>query len=59
MAKRNQLKILKQGVKTWNQWRKENPDVKINLIKADLREADLKKAHLRKVVLLDADLKNS
>ena len=36
MANQQHLDILKQGVETWNQWRKENPD-----INPDLREADL------------------
>lgn len=31
MANKEQLEILKKGVKTWNKWREENPDVKIDL----------------------------
>ena len=36
MANEEQLAILKQGVDIWNQWRKNNPDVKIDLQNADL-----------------------
>lgn len=31
MADPKHVEILKQGVKAWNQWRKDNPDVKPNL----------------------------
>ena len=36
MADENHLKIIKQGVAAWNEWRKANPE-----IKPDLRGADL------------------
>lgn len=41
MSNREHLKLLKQGVGTWNQWRNDNPDVKPNLKNADLKEASL------------------
>ena len=55
------LAILKQGVSVWNKWRKETPDVKPELSKAnlsgfELREANLSKANLRGANLLGADL---
>ena len=31
MANEEQLSILKQGVEVWNKWRKENPNVRIDL----------------------------
>ena len=31
MANQQQLDILKQGVEAWNEWRKKNPDVTIDL----------------------------
>jgi hypothetical protein len=31
-----QLEVLKQGVEVWNEWRKENPEVVIDLSDADL-----------------------
>ena len=71
MANEEQLKILKQGVDAWNQWRGRNPDIqpdltganlsKANLIEADLRkadlsEADLSEAELKRAKLIEADL---
>jgi hypothetical protein len=47
MADKKQLKILKQGVEVWNRWRKENPDVRIDLSGAKLVRADLKNIILR------------
>ncbi len=37
MANRRHLKILEQGVDTWNKWREENADVKPNLRGANLK----------------------
>ncbi len=31
MANEKHLKILKQGVEAWNQWRRKTPDVRTNL----------------------------
>jgi hypothetical protein len=41
MANPEHLKILKQGVKAWNGWRVENPEVYADLEGADLHGADL------------------
>lgn len=41
MANEEHHKILKQGVEFWNNWRKENPQIRPNLVGADLRGADL------------------
>ena len=38
MADSKQVRKLMEGVATWNQWRSENPDVPIDLRKADLRD---------------------
>ena len=50
MANEEHLKILKQGVEQWNQWRLENairPDLSdANLSNADLSDADLSNANL-------------
>jgi uncharacterized protein YjbI with pentapeptide repeats len=71
--KRNEehLKLLKQGVEVWKQWREENPDIRpglrgahlrgaalrgANLAGADLNEADLNGAHLHEADLRGADL---
>ena len=61
MANDEQLAILKQGVDVWNAWRKENPDVEIDLsgaylIRVDLNEADLFRADLRRAYLSGANL---
>ena len=36
MANPEHLAKLKQGVDAWNQWRKENPDTKVDLSGADV-----------------------
>ncbi len=46
MADEKQLSILKQGVETWNRWRKENEEAWVNLREADLKQADLSGANL-------------
>ena len=51
MANEEHLKILKQGVEAWNEWREKNPQItpdlsKANLYKADLYNADLYEADL-------------
>ena len=56
MANQEQLAILKQGVDVWNKWREENPDVEIDLRKADLREMKLLRANLREANLSRANL---
>jgi len=71
MANEEHLKILKQGVKAWNQWRKKNPDIqpdlrRINLLwkklpgvdfsGADLFEADFRLADLSSASFKDAKL---
>jgi uncharacterized protein YjbI with pentapeptide repeats len=51
MANKEQLEILKQGVKGWNAWREEYHDVKIDLFKANLRGANLVKIRLNNATL--------
>ena len=36
MANPEHLKILKQGVKVWNKWCEENPDIEPDLRRAEL-----------------------
>ena len=52
MADQEQLDILKQGAWTWNEWRKEHPDI----IRFDLRNADLRNAGLSDTNLSGANL---
>jgi hypothetical protein len=59
MANLLHLLRLKRGVKFWNRWRKENPDVRPNLRKADLSGADLRGADLREANLRQANLRQA
>ena len=56
MANEKHLAILKLGVKSWNKWREENPDIQPNLIGAELGQIDLSKANLNRAVLTNANL---
>ncbi len=61
MADQEQIKILKRGATAWNCWRKENPDVMIDLDEADLAKlnlsgVDLSKAFLQKADFYETDL---
>ena len=66
MANQQHLDMLKQGVETWNQWRKESADVQpdptfidfseVDLSDAILSDADLRAAVLRATVLNGTDL---
>jgi uncharacterized protein YjbI with pentapeptide repeats len=63
MACQNQLEILKQGVETWNTWRKKHPDEKIDLYGANLKGRDnlsganFQHADIRGTSFKDATLK--
>ena len=46
MANVEQLKLIKQGVEKWNQWREQNSNIKPDLSESDLRQAYLQKANL-------------
>jgi len=59
MANPEHLAILRQGVKTWNRWRKQNPSVLPDLSEANLRRADLRGANLKKSILTKADLSHA
>jgi uncharacterized protein YjbI with pentapeptide repeats len=59
MTDEEQLKILRQGVAAWNEWRKENPDVRADLRGAELIRADLNGADLNGADLRGADLRGA
>lgn len=64
MANDEHLKILKQGVATWNQWKKDNPDLNPDLSGGDLSGANLSGVNLEgvsfhKTNLSGADLKRA
>ena len=61
MANQEQLKVLKEGVQVWNQWRARNAGFQVDLFGADLTGADLRQANfsgtdLRQANLWKADL---
>lgn len=56
MANPEHLKILKQGVKAWNEWRKDNSYIVPDLSEAKLSGADLSKAFLFGVDLFKSNL---
>jgi len=64
MANEEQLALLKQGVKEWNKWRRQNPDVEIDLSNLELtginhRHINLSGARLWFAKLKDADLRSA
>jgi hypothetical protein len=61
MANRQHLGLLLDGVDAWNQWRRDNPDVRPYLREADLSRtelggADLTEAHLGQANFFSANL---
>jgi hypothetical protein len=56
MANQEHLDILKSGVETWNRWRKERPEVAVDLSHADLALRDLAEANFASVNFQGANL---
>ncbi len=64
MASTEQLSLIRQGVKQWNDWRKNNSFIPVDLSNADLRQLDLAKvafwdANLQGAILERANLNKS
>ncbi len=59
MANQEHLYLLKQGIDTWNQWRREHLGIQSDLCAADLRGADLRGAYFRGSDLSEADLRGA
>ena len=57
MANPEQLKVLRKGVDSWNEWRRHNSKEKIDLTKADLQDAKLDGADLKDANLSTANLR--
>ena len=60
MANEEHFAILKKGVEVWNQWRKEHPNVQIDLDGVDLRgctlnQIDLSGSNLRNATFWQVD----
>ncbi|MEM7759843.1 MAG: pentapeptide repeat-containing protein [Cyanobacteria bacterium P01_A01_bin.40] len=55
MADETHLKILREGVKVWNQWRKDNPDIEPDLSRSQLKDANLYGINLSRVNLTGVD----
>jgi hypothetical protein len=56
MANPEHVAMLKRGVEKWNQWRKDNPDIEIDLMGVSLSKLDLDKANLSRAHLNFANL---
>ena len=56
MANAEHVAILNGGVAAWNEWRKQNPNIRPDLSHADLTHADLSGAYLVQADLTGADL---
>ncbi len=61
MANPDHLAILRQGVDKWNLWRTQEPNVEIDLTRADLEDAqlagvDLHGVNLKRVTFRGANL---
>ena len=59
MANEKQLKLIKQSIEDWNQWRKENSSVKIDLTDAFLRNMNFEDAELSAANLAGANLEGA
>jgi hypothetical protein len=56
MANSEQLKILKQGVAVWNNWRHKHKSERIDLSRTDLSDADLTRVDFSRTNLSNTDL---
>lgn len=59
MANQEHLRILKQGVGVWNEWREENPNIFPVLFGVDLRGANLEKINLSNTNLIKVNLQGA
>ncbi len=57
MADADQVQLLRSGAATWNDWRRQHPETKPDLVGAQLRGLDLSSADLSDADLGQADLR--
>jgi TIR domain/Pentapeptide repeats (8 copies) len=57
LSKEEQLSLLRRNIGDWNQWRRQNPHIVPDLIKANLIRASLNEVNLKGVNLNDAILR--
>ena len=59
MANSEDVAKLQEGVKAWNAWWRQNPNIQPDLSRANLHEANLRGADLRRADLRGADLRRA
>lgn len=59
MANQEHVNILFQGVDVWNKWRENNPNIKIDLTRADLSNINLSGINLNRADLYEINLSNA
>jgi uncharacterized protein YjbI with pentapeptide repeats len=59
MANEEHVAQLRNGVLSWNAWRKQNPDIHPDLREANLRGKRLRRANLSETCLDGADLREA
>jgi uncharacterized protein YjbI with pentapeptide repeats len=59
MSKENLIKLLRENITEFNNFRQENPEILINLQNADLRGANMAGANLKDANLMNANLMNA
>jgi uncharacterized protein YjbI with pentapeptide repeats len=59
VTRKQQLALLRRGVRAWNVWRFEDSTVEVNLRGVDLRGADLRGVDFRRANLRGADLREA
>jgi len=53
------LDLLQQGVRAWNRWRRNHPNIKPDLSRCDLRKMDCTGANFARTSFVEADLTNA
>lgn len=59
MSKENLIKLLRENITEFNNFRQENPEILINLQKADIRGANMAGANLKDANLMGANLRSA